>query len=68
MRFVDVSDEPKKKFKSDKAIIDGYYRALEELSIAPDPAKIGERKHGIIQKLSCNSYHKKPQLALSIFS
>jgi hypothetical protein len=44
VRFVDVSDEVKKKlkkFKSDKAIINGYYRALEELSVVPDPIKIG---------------------------
>lgn len=58
MRFVDVSDEVKKKlkkFKSDKAIINGYYRALEELSVAPDPTKIGERKHGIYR--NCHAIH-----------
>lgn len=58
MRFVDVSNEVKKKlkkFKSDKAIIEGFYRTLEELSIAPDPTKIGERKHGFYR--NCHAIH-----------
>ncbi|NHI03645.1 hypothetical protein DYY67_2281 [Candidatus Nitrosotalea sp. TS] len=36
-----------KKFKSDKSIIEGYYRILDDLETSPDPTKIGERKHGL---------------------
>ena len=39
-------DKKLKKFKSDKSIIDGYFRALESLKDAPDSTTIGERKHG----------------------
>lgn len=39
-------DKKLKKFKTDKTIIDGYLRALEDLKNAPDPTQIGERKHG----------------------
>ena len=38
-------DKKLKKFKSDKSIIDGYFRALENLKDAPDPTTVGERKH-----------------------
>ena len=58
MRYVDVSDEiwkKLKKFKSDKAIINGFSRILEELRDAPDPTKIGERKHGIYR--NCLAIH-----------
>ena len=50
MRFVDVSEKTKKKlkkFRSDKAIIEGFLRALKELKTVPDPTTIGERKHGL---------------------
>ena len=39
-------DKKLKKFKSDKSIIDGYFRALEDLKSVSDPTTIGERKHG----------------------
>ena len=39
-------DKKLKKFKSDKSIIDGYFRALDDLKDATDPTTIGERKHG----------------------
>ena len=39
-------DKKLKKFKSDKSIIDGYFRALEDLKNIPNPTTIGERKHG----------------------
>ena len=58
MRFVDESDLVKKKlkkFRSDKAIILGYYRAVEDLIKAPDPARMGERKHGIYR--NCHAIH-----------
>ena len=58
MRHVDVSDEVKKKlkkFRSDKAIIEGFYRTLEELKDAPEPIKIGERKHGFYR--NCHAIH-----------
>ena len=58
MRFVDESDVVKKKlkkFRSDKAIIRGYYRILEELIKSPDPTRIGERKHGIYR--NCHAIH-----------
>ena len=35
-----------KKFRSDKQIIDGYKRAVTDLSSATDPRSLGERKHG----------------------
>jgi len=41
-----VIDKKLKKFKSDKSIIDGFFRALEDLKNVPDPTTIGERKHG----------------------
>ena len=41
-----IIDKKLKKFKSDKSIIDGYLRALENLKDAPDPTTVGERKHG----------------------
>jgi addiction module RelE/StbE family toxin len=50
LRFVDVSEKTKKKlkkFKSDKAIIEGFSRVLKELKTSPDPTMIGERKHGL---------------------
>ena len=50
MRQVEVRDntidKKLKKFKSDKLIIDGYFRALEDLKSVSDPTTIGERKHG----------------------
>ena len=39
-------DKKLKKFKSDKSIIDGYFRALDDLKDATDPTTVGERKHG----------------------
>ena len=39
-------DKKLKRFKSDKPIIDGYFRALENLKKVSDPTNIGERKHG----------------------
>jgi len=44
-----------KKFKSAKAIIEGYRRVLEELETSPDPTEIGERKHGLYA--NCYAIH-----------
>ncbi|MDE1863059.1 MAG: type II toxin-antitoxin system RelE/ParE family toxin [Thaumarchaeota archaeon] len=58
MRFIDESELVKKKlkkFKSDKAVILGYYHMVEDLINAPDPARIGERKHGIYR--NCHAIH-----------
>ncbi|MDE1727531.1 MAG: hypothetical protein KGH89_09780, partial [Thaumarchaeota archaeon] len=47
LRFVQPSAKllkKLKKFKSDKSIIEGYHRILEELETSPDPTEIGERK------------------------
>ena len=58
LRFVDVSEKTKKKlkkFKSDKAIVEGFSRVLKELQTAPDPTKIGERKHGLYS--NCYGIH-----------
>ncbi len=41
------SYEKLKKFKSNKTVIAGYFRVLEELKMTPNPKTIGERKHGI---------------------
>ena len=40
-----VIDKKLNKFKSDKSIIDGYFRALEDLKNIPDPTTIGEREN-----------------------
>ena len=41
-----IIDKKLNKFKSDKSIIDGYFRALDDLKNVPDPTTIGERKDG----------------------
>ena len=48
-------DKKLKKFKSNKTIIDGYFRVLEELKITQDPRTISERKHGIYR--NCHAIH-----------
>ena len=48
-------DKKLKNFKSNKAIIEGYIRVLEELKTTPDPRTIGERKHGIYR--NCYAIH-----------
>ncbi|MHB8603129.1 MAG: type II toxin-antitoxin system mRNA interferase toxin, RelE/StbE family [Nitrosotalea sp.] len=58
MRLVQPSDKllkKLKKFKSDKTIIEGYQRILEDLEAAKDPTKIGERKHGLYA--NCYAIH-----------
>lgn len=58
MRFVDVSEKTKKKlkkFRSDKAILEGFTRVLRELETSPDPTMIGERKHGLY--VNCYGIH-----------
>ena len=42
----DTIDKKLKKFRSDKQIIDGYKRAVIDLSSTTDPRGLGERKHG----------------------
>ena len=39
-------DRKLRKFKSDKAIIDGFKRAIKDLAASNDPRQIGELKHG----------------------
>ncbi|MEX0656502.1 MAG: hypothetical protein WD154_03020 [Nitrosopumilaceae archaeon] len=39
-------DRKLRKFKSDKAIIDGFKRAIRDLASSNDPRQIGELKHG----------------------
>jgi len=39
-------DRKLKKFKSDKAIVDGFKRAVRDLAASNDPRQIGELKHG----------------------
>ncbi|WP_179368351.1 hypothetical protein [Candidatus Nitrosotenuis sp. DW1] len=39
-------DKKLKKFRSDKAIIDGFKRTVNDLAASGDPRKIGEIKHG----------------------
>ncbi|SMH72222.1 type II toxin-antitoxin system RelE/ParE family toxin [Candidatus Nitrosotalea okcheonensis] len=48
-------DKKLRKFRSDKAVIDGYFRILEELKMAQDPRSIGERKHGVLR--NCYAIH-----------
>lgn len=58
MRLVQPADKLLKKlrkFKSDKPIIDGYYRVLKELEKCPSPTEIGERKHGLYA--NCYAVH-----------
>ncbi|MDE1878694.1 MAG: hypothetical protein KGI07_09300 [Thaumarchaeota archaeon] len=71
MRFVDVSEKTKKKlkkFRSDKAIIEGFLRALKEIKTVPDPTTIGERKHGLYA--NCYGIHltKNHSLVLHVYS
>lgn len=35
-----------KKFRTDKAIIQGYKRIVGDLAVSDDPRKLGESKHG----------------------
>jgi mRNA-degrading endonuclease YafQ of YafQ-DinJ toxin-antitoxin module len=39
-------DKKLRKFKSDKAIVDGFKRAIKDLAASNDPRQIGELKHG----------------------
>ena len=58
----DTIDRKLKKFRSDKTIIDGYYRVLEDLEKASDPYKIGKRKHGRYK--NCNAEHITKNISL----
>lgn len=58
MRIVQTSDKflrKLKKFRSDKSILEGYLGIVTELELTRDPAKLGERKHGIYR--NCNAIH-----------
>lgn len=44
-----------KKFKSDKSVIEGYYRILNDLETSQDPTEIVERKHGLYA--NCYAIH-----------
>jgi len=59
-------DKKLKKFKSDKSIIDGYFRALENLKNVPDPT-IGERKHGKYRFCFAVHITKSHSLIISIY-
>lgn len=48
-------DKKLKKFRSDKAIIDGFKRTVNDLTTSDDPRKIGELKHG--QYRYCYAIH-----------
>jgi len=39
-------DRKLRKFKSDKAIVDGFKRVIKDLAASNDPRQIGELKHG----------------------
>jgi len=39
-------DRKLRKFKSDKAIVDGFKRVIRDLAASNDPRQIGELKHG----------------------
>ncbi|MGI0082067.1 MAG: hypothetical protein ACREAG_02005 [Nitrosopumilaceae archaeon] len=60
-------DKKLKKFRSDKQIIDGYRRAILDLTEAKDPRTLGERKHGRYKYCYAYGITKSHRLVYRVF-
>ncbi|MDE1728920.1 MAG: hypothetical protein KGH81_07070 [Thaumarchaeota archaeon] len=61
-------DKKLKKYKSDRAIIDGFKRTVRDLATSENPRTLGELKHGKYRY--CNAVHitKSHSLVFRVFS